>query len=135
MLEVFGTVLDAITFAVAAIGGISLLVGGVGILTILTIAVAERTSEIGLLRARRDAARCWRSSSAKQCCSRRSAAARLAFGWGAAAALKLVVPALPLHAVAVCGARGNDGGRRGARRRCCRQARARLDPMRSLRSE
>ena len=51
MLEVFGTVLDAITFAVAAIGGISLVVGGVGILTILTIAVAERTSEIGLLRA------------------------------------------------------------------------------------
>ncbi|HNH35941.1 MAG TPA: ABC transporter permease, partial [Rhodocyclaceae bacterium] len=50
MLEVFGTILDAITFAVAAIGGISLLVGGVGILTILTIAVAERTSEIGLLR-------------------------------------------------------------------------------------
>ncbi|MGT2439572.1 ABC transporter permease [Bradyrhizobium betae] len=38
-------------FAVAAIGAISLIVGGVGILTILTIAVAERTSEIGLLRA------------------------------------------------------------------------------------
>ena len=44
MLDVFGTVLNAITFAVAAIGGISLVVGGVGILTILTIAVAERTS-------------------------------------------------------------------------------------------
>ena len=51
MLEVFGTVLDAITFAVAAIGAISLVVGGVGILTIMTIAVRERTSEIGLLRA------------------------------------------------------------------------------------
>jgi putative ABC transport system permease protein len=50
MLEVFGTVLDAVTFVVAAIGGISLVVGGVGILTILTIAVAERTSEIGLLK-------------------------------------------------------------------------------------
>ncbi len=51
MLETFGTILDTITFAVAAIGSISLLVGGVGILTILTIAVSERTSEIGLLRA------------------------------------------------------------------------------------
>jgi putative ABC transport system permease protein len=33
------------------LGGISLLVGGVGILTIMTIAVQERTGEIGLLRA------------------------------------------------------------------------------------
>jgi len=51
MLETFDTILGAITFAVAAIGGISLLVGGIGILTILTIAVSERTAEIGLLRA------------------------------------------------------------------------------------
>jgi putative ABC transport system permease protein len=51
MLEVLGSVLDVLTFAVAAIGGISLLVGGVGILTIMTISVAERTGEIGLLRA------------------------------------------------------------------------------------
>jgi putative ABC transport system permease protein len=36
---------------VAALGGISLLVGGVGIFTIMTIAVRERTQEIGLLRA------------------------------------------------------------------------------------
>jgi putative ABC transport system permease protein len=40
-----------ITFAVGALGGISLLVGGVGILTIMTMAVTERTGEIGLLRA------------------------------------------------------------------------------------
>lgn len=51
MLEVLGSVLDVLTFAVAALGGISLLVGGVGILTIMTIAVRERTPEIGLLRA------------------------------------------------------------------------------------
>ena len=50
-LEVLGSVLDVITFAVGALGGISLLVGGVGILTILTMAVTERTAEIGLLRA------------------------------------------------------------------------------------
>ena len=38
-------------FTVAAFGGISLLVGGVGIFTIMTVAVNERTSEIGVLRA------------------------------------------------------------------------------------
>ena len=51
MLDVLGGVLDVLTFAVAAIGGISLLVGAIGIVTIMTIAVNERTSEIGLLRA------------------------------------------------------------------------------------
>jgi len=51
MLEVLGSVLRVLTIAVGALGGISLLVGGVGILTIMTIAVRERTSEIGLLRA------------------------------------------------------------------------------------
>ncbi len=51
MLNVLGRVLNMLTFAVAALGGISLLVGAVGIFTIMTIAVNERTSEIGLLRA------------------------------------------------------------------------------------
>ncbi len=51
MLDVMGSILNIITFAVAAIGSISLLVGGIGIITIMTISVAERTSEIGLLRA------------------------------------------------------------------------------------
>jgi putative ABC transport system permease protein len=51
MLDVLSSVLQVLTFAVGALGGISLAVGGVGILTIMTIAVAERTAEIGLLRA------------------------------------------------------------------------------------
>ena len=51
MLEVLGSVLGVVTFAVGALGSISLLVGGVGIFTIMTIAVRERTTEIGLLRA------------------------------------------------------------------------------------
>src|SRR5262249_28152165 len=51
MLDTLGSVLDVLTFSVMAIGGISLLVGGVGVLTIMTIAVRERTGEIGLLRA------------------------------------------------------------------------------------
>lgn len=51
MLDVLGSVLNILTLAVGALGGISLLVGGVGILTIMTIGVKERTAEIGLLRA------------------------------------------------------------------------------------
>jgi len=51
MMDVLGSVLNVLTIAVGALGGISLLVGGVGILTIMTIAVNERTVEIGLLRA------------------------------------------------------------------------------------
>lgn len=51
MLEVLSSVLDTLTFAVAAVGSISLLVGAIGVLTIMTIAVNERISEIGLLRA------------------------------------------------------------------------------------
>lgn len=51
MLETLNSVLNILTLAVGALGGISLLVGSVGILTIMTIAVSERISEIGLLRA------------------------------------------------------------------------------------
>jgi putative ABC transport system permease protein len=51
MLDVLGSVLNILTLAVGALGGISLLVGGVGILTIMTISVTERKAEIGLLRA------------------------------------------------------------------------------------
>jgi putative ABC transport system permease protein len=51
MLDVLGDILGVLTGAVAALGSISLLVGGVGILTVMTIAVTERTAEIGLLRA------------------------------------------------------------------------------------
>lgn len=51
MMDVLSSVLDVLTFAVGALGGISLLVGGVGVLTIMTISVTERTGEIGLLRA------------------------------------------------------------------------------------
>lgn len=51
MLDVLGSVLGMLTAAVATLGGISLLVGCVGILTIMTIGVRERIGEIGLLRA------------------------------------------------------------------------------------
>ncbi len=51
MLEVFGNVMDVITLSVGAIAGISLLVGAIGILTMMWIAVGERRHEIGLVRA------------------------------------------------------------------------------------
>jgi len=49
MLETSGKIMRIITVSVAAIAGISLLVGAIGILTIMWISVGERTSEIGLL--------------------------------------------------------------------------------------
>jgi putative ABC transport system permease protein len=51
MLDVMGNVMNIITVAVGAIAGISLVVGAIGILTMMWIAVGERTSEIGLIRA------------------------------------------------------------------------------------
>ena len=79
MLDVLGSVLDILTLAVGALGGISLLVGGVGILTIMTISVNERRAEIGLFAPSvRTADRyslfssarplCWRASAVSQAC-------------------------------------------------------------------
>ncbi|MCU0241308.1 MAG: ABC transporter permease [Vicinamibacteria bacterium] len=51
ILATSGRIIDMVTFAVSAIAGISLLVGAVGILTIMWISIHERTNEIGLLRA------------------------------------------------------------------------------------
>jgi len=51
MLQSLDNILRVLTAAVAALGAISLLVGAVGIVTIMSTAVRERTSEIGLLTA------------------------------------------------------------------------------------
>lgn len=51
MLDVFDKVMKVITASVGAIAGISLLVGAIGILTMMWIAVNERVHEIGLMRA------------------------------------------------------------------------------------
>ena len=51
MLDVFGRVMDVLTLGVAVIAGISLLVGSIGIFTMMWISVGERISEIGLMRA------------------------------------------------------------------------------------
>lgn len=51
MLKSLDKILQFIKFAAAGLGLISLFVGAVGIITILTISVTERSQEIGLLRA------------------------------------------------------------------------------------
>jgi len=99
MLDVLGSVLDVLTFAVAALGGISLFVGGVGILTIMTIAVRERRSEIGLLRAigarRGQILRLFLLESLLL--SAVGGLVGLVLGLGLAIAIKFLVPSLPVH--------------------------------------
>lgn len=51
MLSVLGNIMDIVGVAVGGIGGISLVVGAIGILTMMWISVNERTAEIGLAKA------------------------------------------------------------------------------------
>ena len=99
MLDVFGNVMDMVTAGVAAIGGISLLVGSIGILTIMWIAVGERTSEIGLLKALGAT-----STQVQLLFLAESGALSLAggalgvgLGFGLAMLARAVVPGLPVH--------------------------------------
>lgn len=98
-LEVLGSVLDVLTFAVGALGGISLLVGAVGILSIMTMAVTERTAEIGLLRAlgaqERQVLTLFLGEA--MLLSALGGLAGLALGVGIAQGLHLLFPALPVH--------------------------------------
>ena len=99
MLEVLGSVLNILTIAVGALGGISLLVGGIGILTIMTIAVRERTMEIGLLRAlgagRYQILMLFACEAAML--GFIGGASGLVMGTGGAWLLHTIVPALPTH--------------------------------------
>ena len=51
MLSSLDRILGMLKFAIGALGGIALLVGGVGVLTIMSMSLRERIPEIGLLRA------------------------------------------------------------------------------------
>ncbi len=139
MLDVLNSVLSVLTFAVGALGGISLAVGGVGILTIMTIAVGERTAEIGLLRAlgarRRQVLLLFLAEAALLAAI--GGAAGLALGFGLAQLLHAAFPALPVttpvrFAVAaelIALAIGMGAGVAPASRA------ARLDPVEALRAE
>lgn len=99
MLDTLNTVLNVLTFAVAALGGISLLVGAVGMVTLMHIAVAERVAEIGLLtalgftRARIRLLFLMEST----VLSTLGGLGGLAIGAGIAALLKLTVSGLPVN--------------------------------------
>lgn len=138
-LEVLDSVLNVLTFAVGAIGGISLLVGGVGILALMTIAVAERTGEIGLLNAlgARHGQIMALFLAEAAALSLLGGLAGLGLGVGVAQTLDWLVPALPvrlawdyvLAAEAVAVGIGLLAGMAPARRA------AAMDPVVALRAE
>jgi putative ABC transport system permease protein len=99
MLRTLSKILDVLTAAVGALGAISLLVGGVGIATIMTIAVTERTNEIGLLKALGAPARTILGIFLGEAVAVAAigGAAGLALGIGVAQLARLALPALPVH--------------------------------------
>ncbi|HZX30449.1 MAG TPA: ABC transporter permease [Rhodocyclaceae bacterium] len=139
MLATLSKILNVLTMAVGALGGISLLVGGVGIVTIMTIAVTERTGEIGLLVAlgarRRTILGLFLGEA--MALAAMGGFLGLALGIGLAQVIHLLVPALPVHtpisfvllAEGVAVAIGLLAGVLPARRA------ARLDPVEALRAE
>jgi putative ABC transport system permease protein len=139
MLDVFGKVMDVITMAVGAIAGISLLVGATGILTMMWIAVGERTGEIGLLRALGATAGQVQTVFLAEAAALASlgGVAGIVIGLGLGALARLVVPGLPvetpmrfvLAGLVVSFVTGIVAGVAPARRA------ASLDPIEALRAE
>ena len=139
MLRSLSNILDILTMAVGALGSISLLVGGVGIVTIITIAVSERTGEIGLLVAlgapRNTILGLFLGEAVAL--SALGGIIGLVLGMGLAQIIHLAVPALPVHtpisfvllAEGIAIAIGLVAGVLPAR------SAARLDPVEALRSE
>jgi putative ABC transport system permease protein len=139
MLETLDRIIRMVSLSVGGIGAISLLVGAIGILTVMWISVNERTSEIGLARALgatpRQILLLFLSEAALL--STLGGVLGLSTGMGLAQLLHLYVPALPVHtpltfvglALAVSLAVGLASGLLPARRA------ASLDPVVALAAE
>jgi putative ABC transport system permease protein len=138
-MQTINNVLRMLTGAVAAIAAISLLVGSIGILTILWIVVRERTQEIGLVQAlggtRRQIAAWYLCEAAMTAAA--GGVAGLVFGVGGSALLHALLPALQsatppgivIIALALSVGMGLVAGAAPAWRA------SRLDPVESLRAE
>ena len=139
MLDTCGRVIGIITISVTAIASVSLLVGAIGILTVMWISVHERTGEVGLLRAlgvsRGGIGRLFLVEATVLAAL--GGAGGLLLALGAAAALQALAPRLPQRpppqaaplAVAVSVLVGMASGYLPARRA------AALDPVDALRAE
>jgi putative ABC transport system permease protein len=139
MLDVLGRVLSVVSLAVAGIAGISLVVGAIGILTMMWISVGERTGEIGLARAlgatRRQILQLFLVEAALL--SAAGGVIGVVLGLGLGGFLRLALPGLPLHtapafvgaALAVSLLVGLVSGVLPARRASM------LDPLDALRAE
>ncbi|OLC54452.1 MAG: peptide ABC transporter permease [Acidobacteria bacterium 13_1_40CM_4_69_4] len=139
MLTVLNRIIGVVTSAVGAIGGISLVVGAIGILTMMWISVNESTAEIGLLRAlgaRRGQVLALFLLQAALLATAGGALGILA-GIGIARTLRFALPRLPVHtpiqyvvaALVLSFAVGLLSGALPARRA------AGLDPVEALRAE
>lgn len=99
MLDSLDRIMDVISMAVGGIAAISLLVGAIGILTMMWISVSERTAEIGLAKAigatRRQILQLYLAEAS--ILSTSGGVLGLLVGMGLAQTLRLFIPALPVH--------------------------------------
>jgi putative ABC transport system permease protein len=97
VISTFSDILRALTLGLAGIASISLLVAGVGIMNVMLVSVAERTGEIGLLKAvgakSGQILACFLAEAATLATA--GGLLGLAAGWAAVAVLVRIYPALP----------------------------------------